>query len=41
MEEIPMLGSLSSPYVVGYIDSFISNEKVNIIMEFCEGGDLQ
>ncbi len=41
MEEIPMLGSLSSPFVVGYIDSFISDEKVNIIMEFCEGGDLQ
>ncbi len=41
MEEISILGSLSSPYVVGYIDSFVSATKVNIIMEFCENGDLQ
>jgi NIMA (never in mitosis gene a)-related kinase len=41
MEEITMLGSLSSPYIVSYIDSFISGEKVNIIMEFCDNGDLQ
>jgi serine/threonine protein kinase len=40
MEEISILGSLSSPYIVTYIDSFISDTKVNIIMEFCEHGDL-
>lgn len=41
MEEISILGSLNSPYIVGYIDSFVSATKVNIIMEFCENGDLQ
>ena len=40
MEEISILGSLNSPYIVKYIDSFISNPKVNIVMEFCECGDL-
>jgi NIMA (never in mitosis gene a)-related kinase len=41
MEEISILGSLSSPYIVAYIDSFVSDTKVNIIMEYCEHGDLQ
>ena len=40
MEEITILGSLNSPYIVGYIDSFVSSTKVNIIMEYCENGDL-
>lgn len=40
MEEISILGSLSSLYVVGYVDSFVSSTKVCIIMEFCENGDL-
>ena len=34
------LGLLSSPYIVGYIDSFMSGKDVNIIMEYCENGDL-
>ena len=41
MEEIQILGSLNSQYIVSYIDSFVSETKVNIIMEFCENGDLQ
>lgn len=41
MEEISIMGQLNSPYIVTYIDSFISSTKVNIIMEFCENGDLQ
>jgi len=41
MEEISILGSLSSPFIVEYIDSFVSATKVNIIMEYCENGDLQ
>ena len=40
MEEISILGSLNSPHIVQYIDSFVSDTKVNIIMEFCENGDL-
>lgn len=41
MDEISILGSLNSPYIVTYIDSFISDTKVNIIMEYCENGDIQ
>ena len=40
MEEVSILGSLNSPHIVSYIDSFVSDTKVNIIMEFCEYGDL-
>ena len=40
MEEIQILGSLNSPFVVKYIDSFVCEQKVNIIMEFCQNGDL-
>lgn len=40
MEEITILGSLNSPFIVKYIDSFVCEKKVNIIMEFCESGDL-
>ena len=41
MEEISILGSLNSPYIVQYIDSFVCDTKVNIVMEFCDSGDLQ
>jgi serine/threonine protein kinase len=43
MNEIEIHGQLSeSPYIVKYIDSFISGaNKVNIVMEYCSGGDLQ
>ena len=41
MDEINILGQLDSPYIVSYIDSFVCEQKVNIIMEFCENGDLE
>ena len=42
MEEIDLLRSLDSPYVVGYIDSFIDIDlSINIILEYCPEGDLQ
>ena len=43
LNEIEIHGRLSKcPYIVKYLDSFISEEnKVNIVMEFCQGGDLQ
>jgi serine/threonine protein kinase len=42
MEEIELIRELDSPYVVGYIDSFIDTDlSINIILEFCPGGDLQ
>ena len=43
MNEIDIVGQLENcPYVVKYVDSFISGKnKVNIVMEYCKGGDLQ
>ena len=35
------MARMDSPYIVKYFDSFISNNKrVNIVMEYCEHGDL-
>jgi len=42
MDEIDILAQLTEcNQIVRYIDSFISGTKVNIVMEFCESGDLQ
>ena len=38
--EAKILSSLKSKYVVEYYDSFEENNCLNIIMEYCEGGDL-
>ena len=38
--EAKILSSLNSPYVVKYYESYEENNKLNIIMEYCEGGDL-
>ncbi len=41
LEEINIMGMVDSPYIVNYYDSFVSDSiKINIIMEFCEHGDL-
>jgi serine/threonine protein kinase len=40
MMEIELLAELDSPYVVGYLDAFIEDTKINIIMEYCHLGDL-
>lgn len=41
MEEIELIRSLDCQYVVGYIDSFIDSDlSINIILEYCPGGDL-
>jgi len=35
------MARMDSPYIVKYYDSFISGTSiVNIVMEFCEHGDL-
>lgn len=39
--EIELLAELNSPYIVGYLDSFIEDTNINIIMEFCQHGDLE
>jgi serine/threonine protein kinase len=36
-----MLAEIDSAFIVGYLDSFIEDTKINIIMEFCQNGDLQ
>jgi serine/threonine protein kinase len=35
------MGELDSIYIVGYFDSFIEGTQINIIIEFCQYGDLQ
>lgn len=35
-----ILSSLNSKYVVKYFDSFIDKNCLNIVMEYCDGGDL-
>jgi NIMA (never in mitosis gene a)-related kinase 1/4/5 len=38
--ESKILASLNSMFIVRYYDSFIDNNNLNIIMEYCDGGDL-
>ena len=38
--EAQILSSINSPYVVRYYDSFEEKNFLNIIMEYCNGGDL-
>jgi serine/threonine protein kinase len=40
LNEIEIMGSLDSPFIVGYIDSFIANQKIHIVLEYCSVGDL-
>lgn len=39
--EVKLLADMHSPYVVRYLDSFISPDSLNIVMEFCNYGDVQ
>jgi len=41
-EEVALLRRVSagSRFIVGYVDSFLENGSLHIIMEFCEQGDL-
>ncbi len=38
--EVHVLAALDSPYVVRYYDSFLDGGCLNIVMEYCAGGDL-
>ena len=38
--EIEILKRLSSPYIVTYIDNFLFDSELWIIMEFCGGGAM-
>ena len=38
--EAKILSSIKSNFVVKYYDSFEENNNLNIVMEYCDGGDL-
>lgn len=41
INEVKILAQMNSPYVVHYYDSFIDGDSLQIVMEFCNRGDLQ
>ena len=41
VNECKIMASLSNKYIVKYYDSFIDKTTLNIIMEYCNKGDLQ
>ena len=41
VQECWLMASLNSPYVVRYFDSFNDEGALGIVMELCDGGDLQ
>ena len=38
--EATILSKLDNQYIVKYYDSFLEKNQMNIIMEYCENGDL-
>ena len=38
--ESKILSAINSPYIVKYSESFEENNFLNIVMEYCDGGDL-
>ena len=40
LQEIEVMCKMESPYIVGYLDSFIDGQKINIVLEYCMMGDL-
>ena len=40
LNEIEMMAKIDCPYIVGYFDSFIDDQKINIVIELCPHGDL-
>jgi len=39
--EVRVLASLKHPYIVRYSESFVHDQSLCIVMDYCEGGDLQ
>ena len=39
-QEVVLLSSLQHPCIVKYIDSFIQDGNLDIVMQYCENGDL-
>lgn len=40
INEVTILSKLDNPFIVKYYDSFIEKNTLNIVMEFCDGGDI-
>ena len=40
INEVKILSSFDHPNVVQYFDSFLDGHTLNIVMEYCENGDL-
>jgi NIMA (never in mitosis gene a)-related kinase len=40
VHEARILAAIDSPFIVKYYDSFTERSTINIIMEYCENGDL-
>jgi len=38
--EVQVLASLKHPYIVRYTESFVHDQMLCIVMDYCEGGDL-
>jgi len=38
--EATILSRINSPYIVKFYDSFADKNQINIVMEYCENGDL-
>jgi len=40
VQEVKLLSELHHPFIVGYRESFLDGELLNIVMNYCDGGDL-
>ena len=38
--EATIMSKVKCQFVVKYMDSFVKKDSINILMEYCEGGDL-
>ena len=38
--EAIIMSKINNQYIVKYYDSFVKKDSINIIMEYCENGDL-
>ena len=39
-QEASLLSKIRHPHIVGYLDAWVENNHLYIVMDFCVGGDL-